>query len=247
MPTAKEIVQNKPLTGQELKAIMLRDFERLLNRQGMLTGIMAFGRCSFEVILKIQIDNPMYPNHTLQTKSKPPSEQDKVQQPELKSLETFPLTDPSADSLIVGTTLKRDIQSPNRVRVEEGMPVTVSHRDQSGKTVEREVIYDAASLPEAPAATKENDISDQIASEAGHPELAAPDIGSAEGPAVDTYNKDMGSSILEPSNTSELESASLINQPEVEPNQEDDPELAQYLAEAQPSRNQKKRLKGHKV
>lgn len=174
MPTAKEIVENRPLTGTELQTIIRNDFETMLSKQPMLNGIMAFGRVSYEVTLKIHIDNPSHPHHVFMHKSRPATVAEKIESPSKEALEPFPLTGPSDDSLIMATETSHVIQSPNRARVEDGLPVSISVRNQGGHLEEKQVQYPAEQLPPAEIPSRvTRDVSVEVAKEVGLPDLAA--------------------------------------------------------------------------
>lgn len=59
MPTSRETVMNKSLSGTEVKALMLADFERLLDGEGMLQSHLAYPRIAYRMTIGFQFDNPM--------------------------------------------------------------------------------------------------------------------------------------------------------------------------------------------
>jgi len=133
MTTLRETAINKPLTGLELSEIIRRDMERVISGEGSLSAHIAYGRCAYEIVLRIHTANPMYPiaENSIRSRSD-------VATP---AVEAPPLVDAPDDASIGGTTLRRDITSPNVERVREGLPVPVEVRQQDGtKTVEN-VIY----------------------------------------------------------------------------------------------------------
>jgi len=153
MTTLKETAINKPLTGTELGILIERDFrERLLPNEGSLSAHIAYGRCAYEIVLRLHTANPMMPVTEINVRSRAMgvNEIDELRdkdgavireaQPELAALEAAPLTDATNDS-VGGTTLRRNVTSPNAERVREGLPVPVEVRQQDGtKTVEN-VVY----------------------------------------------------------------------------------------------------------
>lgn len=142
MPTSREIVSNKPLTGSELQSIMRKDFEELLRTDGLLGGMVAFGRVSYEVRVIIHMDNYSYPTHQTSAHSRRLPGDQLADHPDLAALETgLPLSAPSPLSFVVDQELHRDINSPNVARIENGLPVTIQRRDADGGSTEQSVQY----------------------------------------------------------------------------------------------------------
>ena len=136
MTTLRETAINKPLTGLELGEIIRRDMERVIQGEGSLSAHIAYGRVGYEIILRIHTGNPYMPVTENSVRSRPDVATPEVEAP--------PLVDAPADASIGGTTLTRNITSPNAERVREGLPVPVEVRQQDGtKTVEN-VVYPKA-------------------------------------------------------------------------------------------------------
>lgn len=153
MPTDREIVANRPLAGHELIHVIQRDLADLLARDGILNSHMAFGRCSYEVTVKVYLDNPSFPEHDLTLRSQRPTSdvlEGRVRneqgeklpaRPELAAIEPPPLKDTSLDLIARGQVRARKIVSPNKLRVEQGLPLTVNVRNQEGHVEEHQVTY----------------------------------------------------------------------------------------------------------
>lgn len=141
MPTRNELIPNRPLNGIELKQLILNDVASILNRDGMFREHMGYGRISYDVTIKLHLDNPSYPEHVIQVASQPPSKQE-VQAGNLNRNNTpFPLDPPpTGEEFVDGFKRERTIDSPNQARLEHDMPVTVMHKDtKTGHMVESKV------------------------------------------------------------------------------------------------------------
>jgi hypothetical protein len=144
MTTLRETAINKPLTGLELSELIRRDMERVITGEGSLSAHIAYGRCAYEIVLRIHTANSMMPLTENSIRSRAASTTELEAQPELAALEAPPLADAPPDASIGGTTLTRRVTSPNAERVREGLPVPVEVRQQDGtKTVEN-VVYPKA-------------------------------------------------------------------------------------------------------
>lgn len=146
MPASNERVPNKALSGTELKQIILNQITATLDRDGMLSNNIAFGRVSFEVRVSMHLDNPMYPLHTIEVLSVPASKQQIVAKPELAAIELGPLVEPlSEDERMPSTELATQIASPNMARVSNGMPLQIQKRNLNTgqmETVEQKFVGD---------------------------------------------------------------------------------------------------------
>lgn len=159
MPLNTEVVANRPLSGTELQELLVRDFKTMLESDGALTNYAAYGRVSYRLELRLFLDNPATPSSVSVLESRRASQQQVAESPELEALVTVPQPDPSkaidltraTDRFLVrGRQRTRRIESPNRVRIENGLPIKVTSRDQGGEVVEREVKYNIEDLPPAP-------------------------------------------------------------------------------------------------
>jgi len=117
-PTANEVISQKPLSATEIKEILRLDLERLLEGEGLLSHYMAYGRISYDLTLRLHMDNPMMPESKVTVTSKPAP----------------PLADPSPEAVASGTNVHRNISSPNAERLRHALPVPVSVKGQDGTT-----------------------------------------------------------------------------------------------------------------
>ena len=125
MTTGAEKVVNNPLSGTEMKQLIMEDCQRLIDNEGTLSPHVAFGRVGYSITLTIQTGNVYYP-------------QSKIV---VEGGEKLPMVDPPPDASLGATTLQRNITSPNSERVRVGLPVPVVTRDQSGTTQTEMVKY----------------------------------------------------------------------------------------------------------
>lgn len=132
MPTTNEIVTNKPLSGLELREIIRSDFERLLDGEGLLSHYLAYGRISYDLTLRLHLDNPMQRESSVSIASKPHAD---------TIIEAPPLKDTTAEAVASGTNVRRDITSPNAERLRHGLPVPVTTRGADGTTQQEMVKY----------------------------------------------------------------------------------------------------------
>lgn len=162
MPASNELIGNRPLSGSELKQILIRDFTRMLDRDGMFQGHMGYRRAAFKIKLQMHLDNALYPEHTNEFTSRDPARNAK---PPDTYIAAPPIKDAEND-VVVGVEHEREINSPNATRLQEGMPVQVPSRDPStGRIVEKPVVYDGAGVKEDNMSHK--DISKETAAEWG--------------------------------------------------------------------------------
>lgn len=148
MPTGRETVVNRALSGDELKKIILADAQRLVDNEGMLSPHIAFGRVSYTLTLKLHLDNPVVPDSTIEIMSKRASMQQVENNPNLATLEPPPLVDPSPHAEPGAMELTRNITSPNAERLREAMPIPVLVKGQDGTTTTESISYPEGSFPE---------------------------------------------------------------------------------------------------
>ena len=139
MPTSREIVSNRPLSGTELKILLREAFDRMLDNDGMLAAHIAYGRIAFTITLHKQLDG-MIRAEDSRTESRPAATNVIADRPELAALSSPPLA-PSPTAVTSGTRATRDITSPNAERVRAGLPVTIQRREQDGTLVSEEIKY----------------------------------------------------------------------------------------------------------
>lgn len=138
---SRETVVNKALSGSELKRIMLADFERALDNDGLLSPHIAYGRISYTLIYRLHMDNPMRPESEMKVDSKPMGKNVVERAPEYAAIEHPPLDNASDDSVVSATTVDRKIDSPNAERVRTGIPVPVRVKQMDGTTTEEQITY----------------------------------------------------------------------------------------------------------
>lgn len=140
MPTSREIAVNRGLSGTELKTLILADFSRMLDEEGMLSPHMAYGRVGYDLRLRLHLDNLMRQENEITQASRPIAHNIiEPDHPELAAVAAAPLTDPSPDAAVVGLELERNVTSPNAERVRLGIPIPVETRGQDG-TVQQEMV-----------------------------------------------------------------------------------------------------------
>lgn len=182
MTTDKEAVVNKALSGTELRELLLRDFLKLLDGDGMLTNQTAYGRASYDIRYRIHVDNTMQRKHESATSSRPEARNHMAKQPGLEAVETAPLLNPSPESIVTGTELTRTITSPNAERLNAGLPLTVDTREQDGSKVQKPVTYPVPEPGEVAEDVTVVDTTAQVRKDWDLQPIAAPAAASASAP-----------------------------------------------------------------
>ena len=141
MPTQREMVSNRPLAGVDLAKIILADVQRMLDADGNLSGHIAYGRVSYQVRLTIHTDNPTSPKIKSSLVSRIPASNETDERLQAIEAGPPPLADASENAYVADVETARTIDSPNKARVEFGLPVTVNSRAQDGRIEEHEVEY----------------------------------------------------------------------------------------------------------
>ena len=131
MPLSTEFVVNKPLTGDELRKIIVSDLDDLLAKDGMFNSHIAYGRVGYTVSVELKLANPSYPEH--KTQGGPSKIEGAIEGRTLIPLE-------GEDRIGARITRNREVRSPNVARVANGLPVNVQTR-QDGKVVEKALNY----------------------------------------------------------------------------------------------------------
>lgn len=167
MPIASETVPNKALSGAELRAIILERFKVLLANDCMLADHLAYGRVSYDITLRLMVDNPFTVGPLLSTISSQPVGRNIIETgaPELAALESGPpLKEPlTKEATISGTRVKHDITSPNKERLTAGLPVPVDVRQRDGSVVTEKIAYPV----QVPDTVEIEDITAQTRAELG--------------------------------------------------------------------------------
>ena len=143
-PTHNESVPNRALSAAELKQILLDDFIRLLDNEGMLAGNgMAFPRVGYTIGLALHLDNHLNPESHVSLSSRPLAQNLPDSTPGKGVLFTPPLdrADDGQQAETAATRLDRMIQSPNLERVRLGLPVPMEVRDHDGTTRQESAVY----------------------------------------------------------------------------------------------------------
>ena len=151
MPSSRETVVNRPLSGDELKKIILADAARLLDNEGNLSPHIAYGRVGYTLTLALHVDNPFVPDPSITFESRGIAGNIIEKQPELAAIERAPLDSPSPDASVGALTLDRHIDSPNQERLREGMPIPVHVKQQDGTLALEQVTYPPDAFPDLPA------------------------------------------------------------------------------------------------
>ncbi len=141
MPTSKELVSNRPLTGAELRALLIKDFAAALDRDGMFQDRMAYARIGYKISIDLHLDNPHYDSHRLELNSGIPArnQRDVVR----RNVVPAPITDATDNALVWGLEAARTIDSPNQIRVDQGMALTATRRDtKTGQMIEEAIHVD---------------------------------------------------------------------------------------------------------
>jgi hypothetical protein len=142
------VVSNRPLSGIELRKIIQDDVEYILAQDGMLANHVAYSRAAYEVTLKLHLDNISYPEHTSKTSSRKASAQELEQDPSKEALESFPLKNTTEESVKKGRERKREINSPNRARIENGIPIQAQVRQPDGTVETKDILYSTDDYPD---------------------------------------------------------------------------------------------------
>jgi hypothetical protein len=148
---SSERVPNKPLSGTELIEITCRDVREVMQRDGMFSEYMAYGRVAYTVTIRYHLANPINPEHEVKVRPKP--------RPGEEAIEGAPpLRDIDGEDAVIAIERYREIVSPNAARIANNLPITVvTHQD--GKMVTRQVKYDPGMVPPQPAPV-DRDLSD---------------------------------------------------------------------------------------
>jgi hypothetical protein len=149
-------VPNEPLTGRELVEIVVNDVRSIMQRNGMFSDYVAYGRVAYTVTVKFHFANPLCSEHQVKVRSR--------SQPGVPAIEGEPpLSNPGEQEAVLALQREREITSPNAERIIAGMPIKVTVR--SGDRLEtKKLQYDKNRVP--PRAEPEDvDISEQVKDE----------------------------------------------------------------------------------
>jgi hypothetical protein len=180
LPLSNETVPNKPLAAHELRQIIEKDVHDILMKDGMFTGVIAYGRVSYRVTVEVLLDNIQMPRHTSLTESKARPKDVLRTQPELAAIKPHPLDPRSPEAIVTSTQRERAITSPNLARMENGLPLTVEKRE-GDRMVEKQVGYEASDIPAlAEPGFKDTNMSEKSAGRLGMASPPVPPTPEAE-------------------------------------------------------------------
>lgn len=120
-----ETVLNKPLSGEEVKLIILDKFKLVLDGDQRLSNHFAFPAFSFHGDIAIVLQGAVHENV------------DRTVDGGIGSVADTP----DAPAQYVTTHVEMENMPPNQARVESGLGVPVLGHDATGRTVEKEVKY----------------------------------------------------------------------------------------------------------
>jgi hypothetical protein len=164
-PSNLEAVANKVLSGTELAKLILADFTKLLENDGLLSAHIGFGRITYEIILRKHMDNFMLPTDTSFLVSRGVNGTPLEDGPTLK--------DPSPEAIVDAQMLTREITSPNAERVRTGLPVPMDVRQPDGTHTQEQVTY-PIDLELGDGAVKVTDVTSEARAAWGLPPEPAP-------------------------------------------------------------------------
>lgn len=125
MPAAFEQVLNKPLSGEDVRRIIMVKIGEMLTMDSRLAGHMAFPAFAAKVTVAIQLEGAVHPkvDRELDVKVGNVGE------------------DPNRPASYVVMETEMIPMPPNEARVDAGLGVPVLTHDEKGREVEREVKY----------------------------------------------------------------------------------------------------------
>jgi len=129
MPSVNEQIVNKKLSGAEVKQLILEDFKKQLDNDGALADIVAYGRITWRIILRLQFDNFYNPESSSWVDARP-----KLDTP----VEAFPLSGGGVQS---ASELTHEVTSPNVERIRAGIPVPAEVKQYDGTTTMENIVY----------------------------------------------------------------------------------------------------------
>lgn len=152
-PTASEVVPNRALSTTELRTLLERDFARLLSNLSLLQSCAAFGRVSYNIRLQLRTDpsgltppTEIYLNSQRQPSSiimgEDTARPQRVDAPAgYATVEPHPMPQSEVTKTLT-RELERNVTSPNRERLREGMPVPVEVANRDGGTRTEQIAYE---------------------------------------------------------------------------------------------------------
>lgn len=156
MPLNQETIPNKPLNGIEIRDLMMRDLEKMLANDCMVSDNLAYGRISWKLRYSLNFDNPVLQNSEISYATRPHAHNDPNK---IDQLEAFPLEKPSTEAVFSSSEAERNVESPNAERLRAGIPVEVQTIDDEGKRVGKLVQYENS--PDNPDTLSIRDVTDE--------------------------------------------------------------------------------------
>jgi hypothetical protein len=166
MSTNRELVKNSPLSGTELKQIILRDVESILSSDGLLASQIAYSRVAYDVTVRIHTDNPSNLENVVRVPSKP-RPADNVAEAAIEAGPSLPPATTSNKQQVSGAKRTRNIVSPNSARVEHSLPITVQRLGQDGHLKDEQVKYPPEAAEPDPSLVTDTDITEETRREFG--------------------------------------------------------------------------------
>lgn len=145
---AQDMQPNKPLSGKELRNLIVNDISSVLDQDVMLQHHVAYKQVAYQITVKIMVNNPIIPDWKNKITSKKSTLQQVDANATMESVEAFPLKHEETDEAMdFGMERTRTIESPNQSRIENGLKVPVTRRTAEGDVVEEGILYDTDELP----------------------------------------------------------------------------------------------------
>jgi hypothetical protein len=117
-PATSEKVVNKALSGAEMKEIIRKDFDRLLDNCGELSHYVAYGKAGWKILLTLQTGNARSPEST-----------------------STIVGGDEVEEVTGAKELEHQFDSPNQERLIAGMPIPVVTKALDGTTQTQMVQY----------------------------------------------------------------------------------------------------------
>lgn len=125
MPAAFEQVLNKPLSGEEVRRIIMVKIGEMLTMDSRLAGHMAFPAFSAKFTIAIKLEGAVH---------------NSIER-ELDIKQGVVGADPNVPAEYVALTAEQPPMPPNDARVDAGLDVPVLTHDEKGREVERGVKF----------------------------------------------------------------------------------------------------------
>lgn len=118
MPLSSETLPNKPLNGQELAEVIVKNVREAISRDCMFLPTLAYGRVAFIWSLTVHTGNPVAPKIEVWSRVRPEG-----------AIEGAPpLAGPVEGEDVAGVEREVTIDNPNLERIHAGLPIKVTER-----------------------------------------------------------------------------------------------------------------------